>query len=140
MHSTLRLFVYGSLRRDAPAGRHDLLEGRARYLEAGRVRGRLYDLGSYPGLVRAPGRDEWVRGELYSLAARHVLAELDEYEGYDHGNRAASEFVRVLESVSLDSGRSTRAWVYEFTGPTACRPRILSGDYLLRHALKGSTV
>jgi gamma-glutamylcyclotransferase (GGCT)/AIG2-like uncharacterized protein YtfP len=140
MHSTLRLFVYGSLRRDAPGGRHDLLAGRARYLEAARIRGRLYDLGSYPGLVRAPGRDDWVRGELYLLAARQVLAELDEYEGYDPGNRAASPFVRVLDSVSLDSGRGTRAWVYEFTGPTARRPRILSGDYLLRHAFKGSPV
>jgi gamma-glutamylcyclotransferase (GGCT)/AIG2-like uncharacterized protein YtfP len=125
-----RLFVYGSLRRDAPGGRSELLGAGAKFLGRGRVRGRLLDLGDYPGLVRAVTRDDRVRGELYSISGRRTLAELDAYEDYDPRHPEQSLFLRRESRIELDSGETTTAWVYLYAGPVARGRRIASGDYL----------
>lgn len=61
-----RVFVYGTLR---AGGSRDIrrLQPQPCWLGRGRVRGRLYDLGDYPGLVC--GEDGWVLGEVYGLSA-----------------------------------------------------------------------
>lgn len=124
------LFVYGSLRRDAPRGRHDLLAGHAEFIGPGRVRGRLYDLGDFPGLVAAVTRDEWVRGELYALASPGALVALDEYEDFDPAAPETSLFRRVRREVLMATGGRERAWVYEFAGPVAGRRRVMSGEWI----------
>ena len=76
------IFVYGSLKRGY--GLHHLLEGQA-------FRGpattcplyRIFDLGSYPGLVDWP-EGLVVQGELYVVDAE-CLKRLDEAEGVDEG-------------------------------------------------------
>ena len=130
--STQRLFVYGSLRRDVPGGRSDLLGDDAEFLGAGRVRGRLFDLGAYPGLVPAVTRAERVLGELYAIRGRRTLARLDAYEDYDPRRPEHSLFVRREALVELDSGATTTAWVYWYAGPAGRGRRIASGDYLQR--------
>jgi gamma-glutamylcyclotransferase (GGCT)/AIG2-like uncharacterized protein YtfP len=124
----LRLFVYGSLRRDAPGSRHELL-GDAECLGPGRVRGRLLDLGAYPGLVAAVTRDEWVRGEVYAIPGRRTLARLDAYEDYDPERPERSLFLRREAAVELDSTATVTAWVYVYAGPARRARRIASGDY-----------
>lgn len=125
-----RLFVYGSLRRDAPDGRADLLGDGAELVGRGRVRGRLLDLGAYPGLVPAVTREERVRGELYAIRSRRTLAALDAYEDYDPRRPERSLFLRREAQVELDSGNTTRAWVYWYAGPVGRGRRIASGDYV----------
>jgi gamma-glutamylcyclotransferase (GGCT)/AIG2-like uncharacterized protein YtfP len=127
---TSRLFVYGSLRRDAPGSRHELLGESAELVGHGRVRGRLLDLGDYPGLVAAVTRDDWVRGELYEIGSRRISAGLDAYEGYDPQRPAQSLFLRRKTTVELDSGAAMVAWVYCYAGPVGRGRRIASGDYL----------
>lgn len=129
MRST-RLFVYGSLRRDVPGGRPELLGAGSELLGYGRVRGRLLDLGAYPGLVPAVTREDWVRGELYELGGRRALAGLDAYEDYDPRRPERSLFLRRETSVELDSGDTMTAWVYCYAGPLGRGRRIASGDYL----------
>jgi gamma-glutamylaminecyclotransferase len=76
------IFVYGSLKRGYAL--HHLLEGQA-------FRGpattcplyRIFDLGSYPGLVDWP-EGFAVQGELYEVDAE-CLKRLDEAEGVDEG-------------------------------------------------------
>lgn len=130
--SSTRLFVYGSLRGDVPGGRSELLGDAAELLGTGRVRGRLLDLGAYPGLVPAVMRDERVRGELYAIRGRRTLAALDAYEDYDPRRPERSLFLRREAQVELDSGAITTAWVYWYAGPTGRGRRIASGDYLER--------
>ncbi|NGP53507.1 gamma-glutamylcyclotransferase family protein [Thioalkalivibrio sp. XN8] len=125
-----RLFVYGSLRRDAPGSRHELLGDPAECLGRGRVRGRLLNLGAYPGLVHAVTREDWVLGELYELGDRRALAGLDGYEDYDPHRPERSLFVRREANVVLDSGEIMTAWVYCYAGPMGRGRRIASGDYL----------
>ena len=79
------LFVYGTLMRGFPL--HRLLEGRARFLGAGTARGRLYDLGRYPGAV--PDREATLRGEVYRVLEPALWAALDSVEGPQYDRQEA---------------------------------------------------
>jgi gamma-glutamylcyclotransferase (GGCT)/AIG2-like uncharacterized protein YtfP len=128
------LFVYGSLRQGMPpsalpeGGRaaRRWLERLARPVGAGAVRGELRDLGAYPGL-RCKGRGQ-VTGEVYrSHRMGRLLAALDAYETVMPEGRA--EYVRVLRPVTLASGRTRQAWIYELTNRARRGQPIASGDY-----------
>ena len=75
--STDLLFAYGTLMRGLPL--HLLLERRAEWLGTGSIRGRLVDLGGYPGAL--PDGTGTMRGELYRLQSPELLAVLDSAEG-----------------------------------------------------------
>lgn len=70
------LFVYGTLR---IGGSNDIRRFGpcSRFLGPAQVRGRLHDLGNYPGLVL--GGAAWVRGELHAIAPA-IEPALDELE------------------------------------------------------------
>jgi gamma-glutamylcyclotransferase (GGCT)/AIG2-like uncharacterized protein YtfP len=75
------LFVYGTLKEGHLRSR--MWPHAPQSIEPAMVRGQLLDLGSYPGLIEG---DEWVLGELWTLAENHMprtLAVLDQVEGYD---------------------------------------------------------
>jgi gamma-glutamylcyclotransferase (GGCT)/AIG2-like uncharacterized protein YtfP len=97
---------------------HPVLSRVATFVSAGRVRGRLLDLGPYPGLVGGGGT---VRGELYRIDAPEVLPVLDREEGYN--------FDRRLATVTLASGRRARAWAYWYRGSQHRAVAIPDGDY-----------
>lgn len=123
MGVTSRLFVYGTLRRDCRHGRFELVGTNAEFVAPARMRGRLVDLGRYPGLVSPRGPDDWVRGEVYALHDPvHTLARLDAYEG--------SAFRRICAEAVQDCGRKIRTWVYVYEGPFPRGRMIASGDYL----------
>jgi gamma-glutamylcyclotransferase (GGCT)/AIG2-like uncharacterized protein YtfP len=71
-----RVFVYGTLRR---GGRNDIARFRPapRYVADARIRGTLYDLGSYPGAVL--GGSGVLVGEVYAIAPS-LEAQLDRLE------------------------------------------------------------
>jgi gamma-glutamylcyclotransferase (GGCT)/AIG2-like uncharacterized protein YtfP len=115
------------------------------------VHGHLYDLGDYPGAVAArpgagpddagpTGEDEpKVWGHLLRLSEPETLfAVLDPYEGFDAGNRAASEFVRDGAAVILaGTGATYEAQIYWYNFPVPARAPIPSGDYLAHWAAQG---
>jgi gamma-glutamylcyclotransferase (GGCT)/AIG2-like uncharacterized protein YtfP len=119
--SAVRLFVYGSLRRDAEGRAHPLLAG-ATYLGAAAVRGALYQVDWYPGLVLGGEGD--VHGELYEIPLAHVdamLAALDDYEGGGYRRRKVPA---TLEGVEVGD-----VWAYAYLGAVHALTPILSGDY-----------
>ena len=92
---------------------------------AGRVRGRLYDLGPYPAAVPSPDPDHHVRGLVYRVEAglREVLlADLDRYEG--------SAYRRQVARVVLESGETVQAWVYFYARTPPPGRLVASGDYV----------
>lgn len=120
-----RLFVYGTLRSVFQNEFARLLAEGENLLGGGRVHGRLYDIGRYPGLVLSSAAEEWAVGEVYRLRdADRTLAILDRYEGAD--------FTRVSGDVLLDTGEPSPAWVYVYNRPVDEQRRILSGNYLDR--------
>jgi gamma-glutamylcyclotransferase (GGCT)/AIG2-like uncharacterized protein YtfP len=97
---------------------HRLFARDATFIGEGRVRGRLLDLGRYPGLVDGEG---WVRGELYRLHDRELLPTLDREEGYNFERRRAG--------VVLADNRRSRAWIYRYRGSQRGAVLIPDGDY-----------
>lgn len=113
------LFVYGTLRPfvDIPMARW--LRAHACYVGPATARGRLYDLGAYPGMRAARGRGEHVSGDVYRIANPRVLRVLDRYEAH---------FVRERCVVKLER-RSKSAWLYRYRYSVVSAARIASGDY-----------
>jgi gamma-glutamylcyclotransferase (GGCT)/AIG2-like uncharacterized protein YtfP len=127
-----RVFVYGTLRKDAlgsvtsPLARGWTFEG------YGTIPAELYDFGAYPGAV--PSRDPAarVRGEVHRLPdTDETLVLLDRYEGCGPEDPRPHEFERAPVAVTLEDGRTTRAWVYWYRREPKGR-RLPSGDYLER--------
>ena len=119
--SAVRLFVYGSLRRDRAGASHPLLAD-ATFLGAASVVGALYKVDWYPGLVL--GNDGTVHGELYELPMAHVdhmLTALDDYEG--------GGFRRRKATAQVDGVDYPNVWVYAYLGPTHALTAIATGDY-----------
>lgn len=82
--------------------------------------GRLYLVGTYPGLKDAP--DGIVRGEVALLPDDGaLLADLDAYEG--------DEYRRVLRPATLSNGQVATAWVYMYQPEVTEKQRIESGEF-----------
>lgn len=115
---TDRLFVYGTLRRGHPSGMAHLMGSDIEFLGHARTRGRLEDLGAYPGLRRPRNPDDWVSGEVYRLGETgEALARIDAYEGCGPEDPHPHEFERVqTEAILIDSGQLERVWVYLWKG------------------------
>jgi gamma-glutamylcyclotransferase (GGCT)/AIG2-like uncharacterized protein YtfP len=110
------IFLYGTLRPGhAPPEIADAVS-RLRQIGPGTIRGRLYNLGAYPGVVLDDGAAE-VPGQVFAVPDGETLTRMDAYEGYYPDNSAASLFLRVRVMVSLAGGASESCWVYIYNGP-----------------------
>jgi gamma-glutamylcyclotransferase (GGCT)/AIG2-like uncharacterized protein YtfP len=124
------VFVYGTLRAGEindigrAAARHGIAE--PRFIGAAAVSGRLYDFGSYPGLVLDEVASP-VRGDVYQVdsALVPVLDEIEEvYPGVEGLFRAQQMTVAV-------DGRELPCLFYPVAaGAVASRSRIESGDWV----------
>src|SRR5262245_27215490 len=122
------LFVYGTLRRISPHPMARFLANRARYVGTGRVAGRLYNLGRYPGMTEAAAADEQVTGDIYELTdGEETMRELDRYENAE--SPLPAFFERGSASVTLADVGEVEALVYWFRGAVTEDRRVLSGDY-----------
>lgn len=111
------LFVYGTLKRGG--SNHAFLAGQRFVGAAATEPGyRLFDLGSYPGLVEAPD-GEAVQGELWEVSP-DCLHRLDELEGTAEGvyRRAPAR----LATPHAALGAETYLYAKEVRGRPACGP------------------
>src|SRR5262245_37366212 len=108
------IFVYGTLLRDVPRSRHDLLES-AEFVARGHCKAQLLCLGDYPGAVPSTNSQDRVVGEVYRLqGGLSAITRLDRYEGFVPGSQDGCEFRRELVEVVADSGEKLRAWIYYY--------------------------
>lgn len=123
------VFVYGTLRR---GGRNDInrLRPPPEYVGRGEVRGTLYALGWYPGLVLGGEGAMAVTGEVYRITPA-LEAVLDAIEGIEEGPH--SEYFKREVPVAVGSGVIS-CLVYEIN-PAAVRGRqpLPHGDWMLFH-------
>jgi gamma-glutamylcyclotransferase (GGCT)/AIG2-like uncharacterized protein YtfP len=113
MNSTgerFRVFVYGTLRRNG--SNHFRMEGGS-FLGEATVRGRLYKIDWYPGLVLDSEGDP-IPGEIFEVGPEQ-LAALDEFEGVSAAEVEGSEYRRVEAVAQLRQGPMT-VWVWEWIG------------------------
>ncbi|HWB45274.1 MAG TPA: gamma-glutamylcyclotransferase family protein [Hyphomicrobiaceae bacterium] len=127
------LFVYGSL---LSAVRHPMgerLRREATLVGPASMRGRLYRIASYPGLVEGGGLNARVYGELYALAhPDRTFKWLDAYEGIRPGNAGSNEYERVERAVQRDSGGAAKAWVYLYLGDVSRLVLVAGGRWTAR--------
>lgn len=110
-----RLFVYGTLR---PGRAPREIAGTVSALQRigdGTVRGRLFDLGAYPGIALDDKAGE-VEGEVFDLPDEATLARLDAYEDYRPHDPEGSLFRRVKATVTFADGTRGLCWVYVYNG------------------------
>jgi gamma-glutamylcyclotransferase (GGCT)/AIG2-like uncharacterized protein YtfP len=124
------LFVYGTLRRTSDHPMAAYLARHSRFVSLAKTRGRLYDLGAYPGMLPATSDSDWVQGDLFELKnPKVVLAELDRYEGCVPEHPQPYIFQRTLTNVTLPNGEIVTAWVYYHASAIKEEFRILCGEY-----------
>jgi gamma-glutamylcyclotransferase (GGCT)/AIG2-like uncharacterized protein YtfP len=103
---------------------HGLLEPDARFVGPARHRGRLLDLGAFPGVVAAVDGEDVVQGELFELTTRDLEAALDRLDRYE-----GDLFRR--ESLQVEGPHGpTLAWVYRYLGDPGRGRLVASGDWL----------
>ena len=111
------VFVYGTLRR---GGSNSFRMDGAEFVGAATVRGKLYPISWYPGLVLDEAAD-LVKGEVFRVSAEQ-LAALDAFEG--------PEYRRVRTEAITASGERLSAWIWEWAMPVDGGEPIAGGDWL----------
>jgi len=125
------VFFYGTLMRPFATQARLGVEGWLQFVAPAQVRGALYDLGRYPGLVAG---QRLVRGQLFRILDGRALAVLDRFEAYDPDDPAGSEYLRVLAALA---DRPQTAWVYRFNRGVAGLPLIQCDDWAQYAAGRG---
>ena len=105
------------------------LHSEAQRIGNGTVDGRLYDLGSYPGLVIGERQGGLVHGEVLRLQRPAVtLGWLDDYECVT-GRGKRDPYVRRLLPVTVDGGQTITAWAYVYQRPVPLWRQIEAGRW-----------
>lgn len=131
--SSLKLFVYSSLRKGFHLETYEYLVKYFSFVGMGKVKGFLRDSGTEP--VATPTEENTsIKGELYTLNNKDdfswVFGQLDEYEGLDAAQDEKILYRRELTKVFKDDGSVTDAWIFWFDGDISDKPVIDSEDAL----------
>lgn len=134
-----QLFVYGSLRSGFRSPVYEYISRFFKFIGEARVKGCLYDMGSYPAGVSTTD-DHFIVGELYQAKNEHefswAIGQLDDYEGVSVEPDEIQLYRREVTEVFIN-GEVTRAWIYWYNGDVSGRPLIPSGD-LMEYLKKGN--
>jgi putative glutamine amidotransferase len=124
-----RLFAYGTLQPGlAPTSMREVVE---RFRPVGRatVRGRLFHLGAYPGLVLDDAGGT-VHGQVLDVPDDSLAwRRLDAYEGFAPEDPGRSLFRRVRCRAVQHDGTTSDCWTYVYNGDVAGVPLIDSGTW-----------
>ncbi|MGB7158639.1 MAG: gamma-glutamylcyclotransferase family protein [Tepidisphaeraceae bacterium] len=122
------LFAYGTLIPGCePAHMSDLC-ARMETLGDATVRGLLYDLGRYPGVVEGDG---FVRGIVLRVPP-DAWDRLDAYEGCPVPGGGDGLFRRITTRAQLDAGGEVACWLYVYARDVDDRGAVPSGDWRRR--------
>jgi gamma-glutamylcyclotransferase (GGCT)/AIG2-like uncharacterized protein YtfP len=127
-----QLFVYGSLRSGFKSPAYEYISRFFSFIGDAKVRGKLFDLGSYPAGV--PSDDEsFIMGELYTikheLEFSWAIGQLDDYEGVTVEPDEIQLYKRNLVDVHINDS-VVQAWIYWYNRNVDGKPFIESGDLI----------
>lgn len=117
-----KLFVYGTLLQGLSRAR---MLRCASFLGPALTAGRLFDLGSYPGLVPGQGL---VVGEVYAVDLP-TLKRIDRVEDFDPLDSRASLYRRQMVKARYFSGGYENVATYQYNRVPCAADRISHGDY-----------
>jgi gamma-glutamylcyclotransferase (GGCT)/AIG2-like uncharacterized protein YtfP len=117
------LFVYGTLNQE-PMRRY--LDEFAELVGPATAVGKLYDFGSYPGLVLG-GAGDRTHGVLYRI--RDIDPLLEALDAYEECTAPDPKYQRVATTVEAESGEMFSAWVYVYAREVGNATRLESGSW-----------
>jgi gamma-glutamylcyclotransferase (GGCT)/AIG2-like uncharacterized protein YtfP len=124
------LFVYGTLMRPFAHPMHRVLEKYAHFVAQAKVRGQLYEIDGYPGLILT-NMNAFVEGELYKIDdEKSLFTQLDRYEECSADFPEPHEYERIVVEIFLEDGGMTNAWLYRYNHPVDPAKLISSGRFL----------
>ena len=127
-----RLFVYGSLRSGFRSPVYEYISRFFTFIGEARVKGKLFDMGSYPAGIPANDND-FIIGELYQVKNEHefswAIGQLDDYEGVTVESDEVQLYRREITEADTN-GQLTNAWIYWYNGDVTGRTAITSGDMM----------
>ena len=126
------VFVYGTLRQGEERDINRLLPAPRRRGPA-HVRGVLYDLGAYPGVVL--GEPGWIQGEVYEISPvlERLLDEIEEVWPQQSGEYCKREMLVRLDAAAGQMAQEILCIVYEIAPDRILgMPVILCGDWVRR--------
>jgi|ERR1041385_4441623 gamma-glutamylcyclotransferase (GGCT)/AIG2-like uncharacterized protein YtfP len=122
------LFVYGTLLN------HNnefavYLKDHSHFFANGKVKGKLYDIGEYPGAILGDG-DDYIYGVILQIEDPEVVfSEIDDYEGYGDEQPEPNEFIRISADVETVS-ETVNCYVYVYNMPVEGLEKIDGGRYI----------
>ncbi len=105
------IFVYGTLKQFQI--RAPMWPRRSISIQPAMIRAAIYDTGPFPAILDG---DDWVLGELWTLAAGDMptsLDVLDEVEGFSP-NRNDNLYIRIVTEATLENGVTVEAFTYQY--------------------------
>ena len=131
-HASHFVFVYGSLRRGFQGPAFEYISQYFNFFGEARVKGKLFDLGEYPGGVPTQ-EDSFIQGELYIIKEdgefSWAIAQLDDYEGVLVEPNEKPLYRREIVDVYVNDA-IVPSWIYWYNGDVSGKPTIESGDVL----------
>ena len=125
------LFLYGTLLPGEAPKEIAALVKRFRRLGPAHVRGRLYDLGEFPGAILDSSSRTTIHGELVALPSDgQILEALDRYEEFDPAAPKKSLFVRKKARIQMANGSIREGWIYVYNRHPGKAKLVRGGDYL----------
>ncbi|MDO3625277.1 gamma-glutamylcyclotransferase [Mucilaginibacter sp. BT774] len=122
------LFVYGTLLNHNNEFAVYLKE-HSHFYANGKVRGKLYDIGEYPGAILDKS-DEYIYGVILQIDDPEVVfSEIDNYEGYGDEQPEPNEFIRVSADVETAS-EIVPCYTYVYNLPIDSLEKIEGGRYV----------
>jgi gamma-glutamylcyclotransferase (GGCT)/AIG2-like uncharacterized protein YtfP len=123
------LFIYGTLLQTSnPHGLY--LKNNSIEIGPAKFKGKLFNLGDYPGAIDDDHADGYVHGILLSLKNPvENLKVIDDYEGFGADQPQPNEFIRTLIDVESDAG-VFNCWVYLYNLSPKNHTDIPGGRYL----------
>lgn len=109
----LKVFVYGSLR-SGFFNYDKYLKGHVLSVEKATIKGKLYHM-PYKGYPAIIDGEDTIIGEVMELKDfEKVMIPMDRMEGYYGANNKNNEYTRVIEEVTLESGKVEKCYIYRY--------------------------
>lgn len=134
-HKIKSLFVYGSLMSGFQQAAYEYVSRYFTLMGEAKVRGRLFDMGSYPVAKPFDG-NSYLYGELYTIKNpdefNYAIGQLDQYENVTVEEGETPLYRRELCKAHFND-KELDAWIYWYLGNVDDKPVFPGGrvsDYL----------
>ncbi|MGZ3766601.1 MAG: gamma-glutamylcyclotransferase family protein [Mucilaginibacter sp.] len=122
------LFVYGTLlNEDNEYAVY--LKANSKFYISGKLRGKLYNVGEYPGAILEGENSNYIYGAILEIVnPEKVWPVIDDYEGYGENQSQPNEFIRIPVEVETGGG-PVICWAYLYNWPLTGLIQIEDGRY-----------